>query len=497
MKKPYLVRGKTSIILIIFGFLIMAGCEKDTNTPPSPPDPPDPPVNFVKLENRSVTPALVRSLVGFESLKITTLISSDDTLSDSKSFIYGAQPDGAALMKDPARDGYVMVCNHEGLFSVSRVFMNKELKPVKGEYILDAEGAQWRLCSATLATPAEHGFGPLFLTAGESGSESMTHAIDPLAPADKKNHSRTVPAFGKWNAENAVPLPKDAFPGKTVVLIGEDHADGQLVAYISDVVGDLVNGKLYALRRTNQESVETEMVKGQVYDVEFAPFDDVKNSTGMQLQTQTVEKKMIQFARVEDLDYRKGGNGAGREVYFTASGISQGDKVSPFAGKNMWGRVYHLKLNEGNPLKGQLKIAMDGEDKPGSFIVNPDNICVTKNYVYVQEDGDSHYQKNDHDGTIWQYNMGTKESKAMLQMHHRREDTAFDAKYNTTKNYALSTWEYGAMIDISNIIGIPETFMINLHIHTWQDERFKGADGSGLSTNKEGGQTVIVQGIKQ
>jgi Fe-S cluster assembly iron-binding protein IscA len=323
----------------------------------------------------------------------------------------------------------------------------------------------------------------------------MTHAIDPFAPADKKNKTRTVAAFGKWNAENAVPLPKTAFPGKTVIIIGEDDTNGQLVAYVSETVGDLNNGKLYALRRTNQNSVETDMTQGQTYDVEFVPFDDVKTSTGTQLQAQTVDKKMIQFARVEDIDYVK--DGVGREIYFTATGVSQSDKVTPVAGKNMWGRVYHLTFDAANPLQGKLNIIMDGADRPGNFIVNPDNICVTKNYVYVQEDGDSFYRDNDHDGTIWQYNIATKQSKAMIQMNHRRSDATFNAKYNSVGNNSLSTWEYGAMIDISDIVGIPETFMINIHPHTWQDDKYKGADGSGLSTNKEGGQTVIVRGIKQ
>lgn len=455
------------------------------------------PVDPAKLVNRSVNPSLLKSMPGFEDLKITTLISSDDKLQNSPNFIYGAQPDGGAFVKNPNGEGYVMINNHEILFSVSRVYLDKDLKPVKGEYIVDAEGGQWRLCSATLATPEEHGFGPLFLTAGESNSESMTHAIDPFGAADKKNKTRTVAAFGKWNAENAVPLPKDAFAGKTVIVIGEDDTNGQLVLYVSDAVGDLNNGKLYALRRTNQESVETDMKKGNSYDVEFVPFDNVKSSTGTELQAQTVDKKMIQFARVEDIDYRKGGNGVGREIYFTATGVSQADKVTPVAGKNMWGRVYRLNFDPANPLKGKLEIIMDGEDKPGSFIVNPDNICVTNNYVYVQEDGDSFYRDNDHDGTIWQYNIATKESKAMLRMNHRREDPTFNAKYNSVGNNSLSTWEYGAMIDISDVVGIPETFMVNLHPHTWQDEKYKGADGSGISTNKEGGQTVIVRGVKK
>lgn len=478
---------KTLAAAIICGSMTFSGCIKDHENPP---------VDVSKLVNRSVNPSLIKTMPGFEDLSITTLISSDDKLQDSPNFIYGAQPDGGAFVRNPNGDGFVMINNHEILFSVSRVYLDKDLKPVKGEYIVDAEGGQWRLCSATLATQKEHGFGPVFLTAGETNSESMTHAIDPFAPADKKNKTRTVSAFGKWNAENAVPLPKDAFPGKTVIIIGEDDTNGQLVAYVSETVGDLNNGKLYALRRTNQESVETDMVQGQSYDVEFVAFDDVKTSTGTQLQAQTVAKKMIQFARVEDIDYLKGGNGAGREIYFTATGVSQADKITPVAGKNMWGRVYNLKFDASNPLKGKLQIIMDGADRPGNFIVNPDNICVTKNYVYVQEDGDSFYINNDHDGTIWQYNIATKESKAMLQMNHRRTDQAFNAKYNSVNSNLLSSWEYGAMIDISEETGIPETFMINLHPHTWQDAKYKGADGSGISTNQEGGQTVIVRGIK-
>ena len=479
---------KTLAAAIICASMTFSGCVKDHDSPPLDPS---------KLVNRSVNPSLIKSMPGFENLSITTLISSDDKLPESPDFIYGAQPDGGAFVKNPNGEGFVMINNHEILFSVSRVYLDKDLKPVKGEYIVDAEGGQWRLCSATLATQKEHGFGPVFLTAGETNSESMTHAIDPFGAADKKNKSRTVSAFGKWNAENAVPLPKDAFPGKTVIIIGEDDTNGQLVAYVSETVGDLNNGKLYALRRTNQESVETDMVQGQSYDVEFVAFDDVKTSTGTQLQAQTVAKKMIQFARVEDIDYVKGGNGAGREIFFTATGVSQADKVTPVAGKNMWGRVYNLKFDAKDPLKGKLQIIMDGADRPGSFIVNPDNICVTKNYVYVQEDGDSFYRDNDHDGTIWQYNIATKESKAMLQMNHRRNDPTFNAKYNSVNSNLLSSWEYGAMIDISEETGIPETFMINLHPHTWQDPKYKGADGSGISTNQEGGQTVIVRGIKQ
>ncbi|AQG79638.1 alkaline phosphatase PhoX [Spirosoma montaniterrae] len=459
--------------------------ENPTTTPTSP----------VVFKDYSVNPSLVKTLPGFENLQVNTLISSDDKLAGSPDFIFGAQPDGAALMKDPAGDGYILINNHEIHRAVSRVYLDKTFQPTKGEYIVDGEGGQWRLCSATLATPAEHGFGPVFLTAGESGAESLVHAISPTGPADKKNKDRVLPALGRASMENAVPLPKDAFPGKTVIIIGEDDGNGQLLAYVSNTVGDLQNGKLYFLRTKNQDPIETNLKVGQTYDVEFVEVDNVKTSTGVQIAAQSVTKKAIQFARVEDIDYRKGSAAAAREVYFTATGVSENDKKTPVAGKTMWGRVYKLVMDAANPLTGKLTPVIDGGVNPGNSIVNPDNLCVTDNFVYIQEDGDSFYLDTKHDGRIWQFNIATNENKPMIEMNHRRGDATFEAKYNSVNSKNLSSWEYGAMFDISDLVGTPNTFLVNLHPHTWQEDKFKDADGSKVSGNREGGQVVIVRGI--
>jgi hypothetical protein len=260
-------------------------------------------------------------------------------------------------------------------------------------------------------------------------------------------------------------------------------------------VGDLDNGKLYLLKRTNNDPVETNIEAGQTYDVEFVEIPGAKTLTADQIIQATFNLNAIQFARVEDIDYRKGGGANGREIYFTATGVSQPDKVTPVPGKTMWGRVYKLNLDAANPLKGKLSFIADGAVDPGNNIVNPDNICVTQNYVYIQEDGDSYYLENKHDGRVWQYNIGSKELKPMIEMNHRRDDPAFNAKYNTANNNRLSSWEYGAMIDISDLVRIPNTFLLNIHPHTWLDAKFANADGSGLITNQEGGQTVIVTGI--
>ncbi|QCR23903.1 hypothetical protein [Pontibacter sp. SGAir0037] len=448
----------------------------------------------------SVTPSLVRTLPGFESIRIKTLISSDDVLEQSPGFVYGAQPDGGGIMRNPNGEGFIMVTNHEILQSVSRVYLDKTFKPVKGEYIVDGAGGMWRLCSATLATPEEHGFGPIFLTAGESGVESMIHAINPLGNVSEKSRTdRTLPALGKCSAENAVPLPKTAYNGKTVIFIGEDESNpansmGQVNMYVSNTVGDLQNGKLYMLRRKDKNTVETDMQVGQSYEVEFVEYTNVSSSTGAQLAAQTVEKNAIQFARVEDLDYGKGSATANRVLYFVSTGVSP-DKINPAPGFTMWGRLYKLELDANSPLSGKITPLLDGNSDPGKSLVNPDNLCVTENYVYIQEDGDSFYQATSHDGRIWQYDIRSKALKPMLEMNHRRTDATFNAKYNPSNDARLSSWEYGAMFDVSDLVGKPGTFVVNIHPHTWRHSKFLNADGSGLSSNNEGGQTVILTNV--
>ncbi len=475
---------------------LLAACSKSNDTATATPASP------VELKAHSVNPSLVKTLSGFENLQILPLISSDDVLAQSPGFVFGPQPDGAGLLKNPgAEGGYVLINNHEIAQSVSRVYLDKTFKPVKGEYILDYNGGTTRLCSATLATPAEHGFPvPTFLTAGESGSESMVHALDPLGAADKTNSSRRKPALGKASMENAVPLNKQAYPGKTVIVIGEDDSNGQVLLYVSNTPGDLDNGKLYMLKRTNGDPVETNMNVSTSYDVQWVEVPNVTTMTGTQIAAFSVANNALQIARVEDLDYRKGSAANNREVYFTATGVSSSDKVTPVAGKTMWGRVYKLNLNATDPVgAAKLEVVVDGATDPGNYIVNPDNLCVTENYVYIQEDGDSFYRDNNHDGRIWQWAINTpsQRAKAMLEMDHRRSDATFNAKYNPSNVQLKSSWEYGAMYDISDIVNTPNTFLVNIHPHTWQDAKFRNADGSGAAanTNSEGGQVVIVRGV--
>ncbi len=478
--------------------MAIAGCKDNNKIEDGEEKPP-----VAALANYSKEPAFVFGMPGFENLNITTLISSSDKLSETPNFVFAGQPDGAGFIKNPNSDGFLMISNHEITQSVSRVYLDKNFKPIKGEYLMDGTGGSTRLCSATLATTEEHGFSA-FLTAGESGEESMVHALDPLGSvAQRSDKMRVKPALGKASMENAVPLPKDVSNGKTYILIGEDQSygsshqsAGQLILYVAEKQGDLDNGKLYALKRSDNEVVETKMKKGDSYNVEFVEIPNAKNLTGKQINQANIDNKAIRFSRVEDVDYRKGA-GNGREVYFTATGQS-GDGTTPTEGFTMWGRVYKLNMDSKDMLKGKLEVIAEGDSDPGNNLINPDNLCVTENFVYIQEDGDSYYTAAKHDSYIWQYNMATKTYKPWLNMKHERNNVDWQKNYNQSGNLSkFGSWEFGAMTDVSKLVGIPNTFAVNIHSHTWQSDKFVNADGSGAIMNKEGGQVVLIRNVQK
>lgn len=443
-----------------------------------------------EFRNRSNAESFVTIDPAFSStVSAYTLISTSDTIPGYPNFVYGGAPDGQGFLKNPDGTGYIMVTNHENTYAVSRVYLDKKLNPVKGEYIVNTDGGMFRLCSGSLATPEEHGFSkPIFLTTGESNVNAMTHAIDPIATANPSDQSRVKPALGKFSGENAVPLPKDAYPGKTVIILGEDAGNGQVYLYVSNTMGDLDNGKFYALRRTDLNQVETAMTKGNTYDVEFVEVPNAKNLTGAEIENLNSSLKSIQFARVEDLDYQKGGGAKGREVYFVATGVSGQPE------KTYWGRVYHLTMNASDPLKGKLSIIEDGDLNPGKDIINPDNLCVTENYVYIQEDGDSFFPGASHNSLIWQHTIASGTKKVFVDLKNK---TLGNTKYNPGNDQRYATWEHGAMIDISKNIDVPNTFLINIHAHTWVDgDKFLNpSKATSVQPYKAGGQTLILTGV--
>lgn len=467
---------------IIFNniFKLLSCNEDSTNTA----------TNAVVLKNYSVTTEKFLKNV-MPGVEVFNLISSDDKLAQSPNFIFGGSADGSGLLKNS--DGtFTFLLNHEDNFSISRITFDKTFKPVKGEYMINSDLGKYRLCSATLATPEEHGFGPLFISCGESSAKSEALGLNPNAPP--MTPPKWLKALGHWSFENAVPLPKDAYQGKTVIIIGDDDsgpvAGGQVALYISNTVGDLDNGSLYAMCRDDGDTTETTMKAGQVFNVTFKKINDV---TPDDLNPQCDAMRAIKFARTEDVDYQKGGGANGRNIYFTTTG------QNGYPSRCKYGRVYRMVLNANDPLKGTLECILDGDDKtgPAKLFQDPDNICVTKNFVYVQEDPNS-YGDETHDAYIYQYNIATKELKLVCEIDHNRgvpnpnyAGTLYDQAASK-----FGTAEYGALIDVSDLVGIPDVFLLSIQPHGWNGDKYKNPDGGSLRpSEKQASLIVILKGL--
>jgi hypothetical protein len=466
--------------------LVLAACGDDSGNDPVI-------VPAVALKDQSVTPALLKSLV--PGVEIYSLISSDDVLAGSPNYIFGGSADGASFTRN--LDGsFTALVNHEDNFAVSRVRFDKDLKPISGDYVVNSDAGRYRLCSATLATPEEHGFGPIFLTAGESGEESQILGVNPTGAA---NTPQYLTALGRWNAENAVPLNKAAYANRTVILIGDDDSGtegGQVGMYVSNTVGDLENGNLYVMARSDNNTRERDMLVGQSYPVQFRQIQNQKTLTGRQLQLASVAVNSIRFARVEDLDYRKGSAANNREIYFVTTGQNNTGVNADYS-RSKYGRAYRLRLDATDPLKGTLEVIADGDDRngPARQFQNPDNIFVGENYVYIQED-DNGYGDESHDAYIYQYNIATRDLRPVLEMDHRR--TAADgAKYNVNGRPAgKAGWEFGAMLDVSAELGQSNAFVIALQPHSWRADKYRGVDGGTLrATENQASMLVVVKGL--
>lgn len=460
--------------------LAAAGCDSD----PSSSD------QKVVLESHSVTPALLKGLA--TGVQAYSLIGSDDALPQSPGFIFGGSADGMGILRN-GDDGYTLLVNHEDNFSVSRVTLDETFRPIKGEYAIQSQWGRFRLCSATLAKPEVHGFGPLFITAGESNQESQIHALDPYGA---QNSSTFLTALGRWNTENAVPLPKGAYRDRTVIAIGDDDsgiAGGQLALYVGNSIGDLTSGDVYVMARENDVTRERDMVVGQQYPVVFRKVEGARSMTGADINSRTATLKAIQFGRVEDIDYRKG-SGDGRELYFNVTGQAN-NGANADNSRSMYGRTYRLVLNAADPTRGTLQLLLDGDDRtgPAREFQNPDNILVTRNYAYISEDPNG-YGNETHDARVYQYDLKTGALAVVAELDHHRGD----AKYNNLAGASSrpGTWEFGAMLDLEEEVGIRGAFLLAVQPHTWTGERYRAVDGgSGRPDENQASQLVVLTGL--
>jgi hypothetical protein len=273
-------------------------------------------VQPVALKNQSVTPALLRSLV--PGVEIFSLVSSDDQLAGSPSFRFGGSADGAGLIRNG--DGtFTLLTNHEDNFAVSRVRFDKDLKPTVGRLRRELHG---RPLPPLLGDP-RHGRGARVQRVPHGRREQRGVRDPRRRPVGPANTPKYLSAFGRFNTRTPCRFRRPRSPNRTVVLIGDDDSSaegGQVAMYLSNTVGDLDNGSLYVLARTDNNTAERDMVVGQSYPGAVPPDREPEDAHGPPDQPGGRHAQRDRFARVEDLDYRKGSAANNREVYFVATG---------------------------------------------------------------------------------------------------------------------------------------------------------------------------------
>ena len=475
---------KTSLAILSIATII--SCNNDDNNSGT--------TSSVVLKSHSVTPSFLELTPEFSSVEIFPILSSEDQLSQSPNFVFGSMADGAGLLKNPD-NSFTLINNIEADFSIARITLDETFKPVHGEYIVNATAtANTAQCSGSLITPEEHGFGPLYLSGGEWGGASKGVFItDPFKDANTASFAQMLPAFGQWSTENAVVIGQDAYPDKTVAFIGDDHSDnnipsGQLGMYVGNK-GDLYGGNLFGLRVTDANiTYEMDMVEGQTYPIDFVQLEETQIDL---LDAEAKSKGVMGFSRLEDIDWRRGSDANNREIYFCVTGR----KKSGLIGKGtQYGRIYKVVLNENDPKgAGTITCVLDGDKVDGiaRAFHSPDNILVTENYAYIQEDPNGYFDTADktHFARLYQYNLETGELKTVLECD---QTAAAVAGYGTTDD----TWEITGMIDISETIGVPDTFLMVTQNHGWENN-FTDPMANQNPITGEGSVIYVVKGLKQ
>ncbi|PKV51505.1 hypothetical protein ATE84_3590 [Aquimarina sp. MAR_2010_214] len=454
--------------------------------------------------NKSSYDPLVAIAPQFNYVQAYSLITTPDVIGGS--FQLAGSADGAGFLKD-GNGGYMYIVNCEDSYAVARINLDKNLIPTSGDYLLNSGVADFaRQCSGTMWEAEIHGgTKDIFLSASESINYDVK-GIDPRVETPTPNADFGLDALGEFSWENAVPLPKNSYVGKTVIIGGDDDSsgsEGQVSLYYSENGDDdLTNGKIYVLRfkqvsdgasgvknvAANTTYNESQLDFQATYDVEFVEIVNGKDLTKSEMETACTNVFASQFMRVEDVDYQKGSDANGRNVFFAVTGKGPGEGTY-----NDWGTVYKLELDETSPLTGKLTQIVSGNTDTNNMdgnlgmLQSPDNICVTENFVYIQEDPNSF--SRGHSAYIYQTDINGNNPSKVLELVVRQD--------LDPRNSTRISGEFGSLIDVSDKVGIPGTFLLAVQPHYWESPDFMNLDGHTNASREDdqASQIIILQGL--
>ncbi len=430
----------------------------------------------------SVVPTSVFTNV-MSGVELKMIMTSQDILPSDSSFVYGSYTDGMALYPNADDTTYALVVNLERDYSIARIRLNQNMEPLEGDYIVNAFATGFTAqCSGSSVTVEEHGFGPLYLSGGEWGGDNKgVYVVDPFKSPNDASVATRSSAMGEWSTENAVVIGKNAYEDYTVAFIGDDdsnddYPEGHLGMYVGRP-GNLFGGDLFVLKGSNPTETapgaggqlfEMGMEEGVEYDAEWV---EMSERTISELNQEAIDASAIGFQRIEDIDWRRGSAANERTIFFCVTGR---EKEAALADRGTtYGRVYMVTLNDTDPT-GTCKITciLDGDNASGiaAGFHSPDNILVTENYVYIQEDPNG-YRDAATNGwaKLYQYDIAAGTLSTVLECN---EDDA-DVK---TLYGGGGKWEVTGMIDVTDIIDADEpTFLCGVQVHGWEQDKIETA----------------------
>ena len=303
-----------------------------------------------------------------------------------------------------------------------------------------------RFCSADLAVgtafyDAAIGLGydgRLFMDGEETGNEgcAIAHAMD--------GSSWELPRLGKMSFENTLASPN---PGvNTVVACDDDSTPGQVYIYVGtktatgtpvDKAG-LTNGKLYGVRVVGfpNEDTATGIPAGTAF--ELAPFGNVANTTGTDLETASNTAGVTRFMRPEDGAWDPN---SPNDYYFVTT-----------ASFTTSSRLWRLRfIDSQNPtLGGTIDMVLDGTE--GQHML--DNMTIDRfGHVLLVED----VGNNAHNGKTWRYDIAA-DTLTVIAEHDATRFITGGARFLTQDE------ESSGIVDVSDILG-DGWFLVDVQAH--------------------------------
>ncbi|MBG1265597.1 esterase-like activity of phytase family protein [Nostoc sp. WHI] len=427
-----------------------------------------------KGPSSSATPYIIPATSG-SGVNLTSILSVGDSIGGYK--MVGI-PDGLGFF-DNGDGTFTLLMNHElgatagavrahgsiGAF-VSKLVINKsDLSVVSGSDLIQTvnlwNGSGFtqgttafnRFCSADLPSVSAFyndatGLGTdvrIFLNGEESGPESR--AFGHIATGINAGTTYELPYLGKFSWENAVASPTAS--DKTVVAGLDDSTGGQVYFYVGNKTNSgteiekagLNNGKLYgvAVAGFTSETNATSLTSGTRFTM--ADLGNVQNTTGANLETQSLAAGVTAFLRPEDGAWDPSNL---KDFYFATTN-----------GFNNPSRLWRLRFDDAtNPESGgTIEAVLDGTEGQQMF----DNLTIDRyGHILLQED----VGNNAHNGKIWQYDIATDTLKVLA-----KHDPARFGDIGVAATLPFSQDEESSgIIDAQDILG-PGWFLLDTQAH--------------------------------